>query len=978
MTIETDTLNVLKAIQKQLDASSKTMGGMGGGRGAITSDKIKSEREKTYQKTIVTTSKKLDNFGQALDTSRDHVKKFTDGIKSGRTGVGNLTTSFQNTSKVFTTGKDNINRAMGSIGKGLGNLDGNIIRSASGLGELESRLRSFNSSAGLAELQNALTIASTTLSQTQPVHVNLAGLTNSVGHFKKMLDKRVNPGLNSLNTYTSNVSSAFAGLIISLKTQATKPIGAVRLARQMKVLHDKLAGPAGSTGLIQQVGRATKFVRAFATALGTGRRGGGGNSGGGNNTGNSASNASQKADDTERTSILRNWLMSPINLMRGTAAAATAAIGRNIIEIVNDAFQVVTARGLGLSTGTMFELYTNAALAGMSLAEYTKVIDDNVGVFTRFKNFEEFDNQLAKGRDGLRAYGIAGLEATNLTAAMMSSASSLGIPMSEMGESVKTQTELFGRLQKASLMTAEAFQEIVVELGQNEIVQKELLGLQGQERQARLNQIAETATWGKSLGMTDAAARKLTDAFLGMRKSTVKERFQASGRVRQAFAIAGMSGADQERGAELFRKRNKTTAEEQELAGLMGDFKSRAEAIKASGDIGSANQIEMAEANLDQTIAGPLNEAVVQLKLLQDSGKQQNKETGQKLTNIDMSLIRIGDYIEGLAKSPLFMIGFAGALAGVAALASVVWQNSLAAKIGAAVRGAMPSTSGTGVDATTDKGKGKGKGRLSRFGPRALAGVAGAGIAAYQFMNAEATPEQSKTEAKGSALGLGLGAILGGVIGSIVPVAGTAMGAAAGMAISAALAGTLGFFGEKVGGFFGQIFESKEEKNARWAKEQKERDDKQAEELKKNSAATKDNTEQLKAQNAMPTDVISRSNLDGLSANLARTAAAARMIIGPIATPTQQTPSTPNPASVNTPEASEKKTSKSAEVAAAVAALPPQEQNAVLMKILQVLEQSLTAETAQAEALQRLVVANSAASKLPNQQAMVDKVRYGA
>ena len=744
----------------------------------------------------------------------------------------------------------------------LEDLEQAASRSTATLGGFTSQTR--RSSKGLSALNSSLgkTVAQFGFVRSELLRTNIAG---SVSGLMKSVD---------------DASKIFESLKI-------EDIDTSGLMNKITAIGQALEGQGGGGGLKQQINRSTRLFRELNRNLRTGQprqraapgetpsnagsvRGGGGSGDGGSGGGGGGRGRGRDREDDapESKRIFGRAVKDDTHDLFGELKVAGSRALKGGVEVIDDMFQVVAARGLG-AAGSLFSLYGSAIASGMELREYAKLLDENNGAVSRASSLDDFNKQLDVGRDALKKYGVFGPEATELAAAMNNSATLLGVPQAQLADATRGQIGVFDQLRKTTGLTAEAFTELVREMRDNEVIQRELIGLAPAERAQRQTELLQMSSWGKSLGLSEQAQRSLTQAIIDQRRSTVKERFQARGRITQAFALAGLSADDAEEARQLTNKRNKTTEESQRLVELFGQYNERSEAAKQSGNDGLANQFESMDEFLGQTINKPLLDAANAVKLAADSGPQQNTSQGQVLGEINQKLGVAITWLEGMAKNPL---GLAAAGAVTAALtyfagrafATIVGSqiaSVIGAKLGPGVGGG-PNSSGDFVGPPTPDGLGNGAkkvgrlGRLARLGGKALPYVGaaiGVASAASDYFNADETAKAGdgdvgrvKGEAVGTAIGTAAGGAIGAFLGSIVPGFGTAIG---------------GIVGSMLGGWAGKIFGG-------WTGAENA-SEKQAREMKNNTA------ELIKINRARAgASVVSSTDLGSLTSNIQKTAQA--------------------------------------------------------------------------------------------------------
>lgn len=564
--------------------------------------------------------------------------------------------------------------------------------------------------------------------------------------------------------------------------------------------------------------------------------------------------------------------------------------------ITDDMYQTLAARGYGLSDA-LFQLYGDALSAGMSLSEYTKMLDEDMNTVSRSKSFEAFNQRLRSTNDVLAGFGIFGQEAAQMTSSIMSASTALGVPMDNLSDSVGGQISVFEKLRKTTNITAEGFTELMKAMRDDIGIQNEMIGLRPAERAARMQEIQTTLTYGKALNLTTQQQNQVTEALKAGRRATIKQRFQQAGMIRQTGALVGMDSSEVEEQARLALTRNRTAEQDRRFLELNAKQTAGLERMMQSGDPGSENIAQIMTERRDSAGLTGLDTASVSVALAKQAGDIENANLGKKLGEASKALGNFITILEGAGKNPIGnlamqavggIMGLLGSVLGGAIFATTV-GNRIAAAVTAALagRGAIPGASPqqgrpTPPSAPPPPNGGpnqKPRGRIGKLidGAKNLAGtvfgsgqatstagkVLGATAKTLGVVGALATPLMSvydmiagksaeQRAAEGEAdgdVGKIKGQDRGELIGSTAGAAVALLGGPLALAISPLTSMLGGWLGKAVGGWIGS--ESAAEKNAR--------------ELKKN-------TEALRATAASTT--ITADSLGMLSANVLQTAKA--------------------------------------------------------------------------------------------------------
>jgi hypothetical protein len=344
------------------------------------------------------------------------------------------------------------------------------------------------------------------------------------------------------------------------------------------------------------------------------------------------------------------------------ASAAAAGYG---FEIAMDGFKTVLMQGIevtkdyfrlqsrGISgTSNLADFYVAAAKAGMSLQEYTQLVEENSVVVARSGSFKDFNNRLEASTDQLAGLGIFGKTARDLSATMMTSATKLGVPQKELGSVVQSQIKTFQNLRDMTGMTADGFKQLVAEFSNMSEVQDQLLGMAPEQRAAAQADLLNSFTLGQQMGLTAQQSKALGSALLAQRKLTAVDRFKAAGTIRQAGAIAGMSSADTEELARLSQKKNKTAEETARFAELGGNLQKRLEQMQNSGNISAENIADQLQAQFPGLTADALKQSGI-AQLTKESGQAQKNFTATT-GDIGQMLGKLATAIDGFTKSPLY------------------------------------------------------------------------------------------------------------------------------------------------------------------------------------------------------------------------------------------------------------------------------------------------------------------------------------
>ena len=375
-------------------------------------------------------------------------------------------------------------------------------------------------------------------------------------------------------------------------------------------------------------------------------------------------------------------------------------IGQHFKSLGDDIFTSLMPRGFDL-TGVV-ALSKDAMMAGMSLREYTKMIEDSSGIVSRVGGLDNFNKVITESNKQLAHLGVFGEDASRLSQSIATTSQSMGVPVDRIGEAVAGQVKVFDKLRKTTNMSAASFEDLRRTVVDSEITQAELLALAPSERAARQTELMELASWGAALGMSKQQTSQLAQAMLDLRKSTVKQRNEDSMYITQAFAMVGMSASQAAEAAAIKRKSKPNAEEEKRLAELMGLYKQKAEQITGSND-GALMGLQIGIENVQEKFSGSLQKIIDaggQVIAQQESGAQtENDKT--KENNQAAFFSSILTPIEGFLKSDMARVVGAGAM-----LAAGLVLEKMQLSVLKSIEKKIGSDGGD----SGDSGKGKGKG----------------------------------------------------------------------------------------------------------------------------------------------------------------------------------------------------------------------------------------------------------------------------
>lgn len=361
-----------------------------------------------------------------------------------------------------------------------------------------------------------------------------------------------------------------------------------------------------------------------------------------------------------------------------------------VTEIFDDVFKL-QRRGISAQEN-LVHFYLAAGKAGMSLKDYIKLIEENTALAARSAGFKDFNDKIEQASGALAHLGVFGAAARTMSATMMSSATTLGVPQEQLGSVVSDQIKVFKSLRDVTGITSQAFEKLVQDFSQMEEVQSKLLGMAPAERDAARKDLFASYTLGQQMGLTAEQSRRLGDALLAQRKLTAVDRFKAQGGIRQAGAITGMRSDETEELAKLALKKNRSEDENRRFIDLGGRLQAGLEAMQNSGNVAAENIADQLQAilpNSDQL------KTAGQAKLTTDSGQVQ-KNFAQSTGDFGAAVGKFATTVEGIQQNPIWKALIEiGKIFGSLVALTVVKKGLDRVLGGAAVKGAGIPAQGT-------------------------------------------------------------------------------------------------------------------------------------------------------------------------------------------------------------------------------------------------------------------------------------------
>jgi hypothetical protein len=484
--------------------------------------------------------------------------------------------------------------------------------------------------------------------------------------------------------------------------------------------------------------------------------------------------------------VLGTMLQNVASTSAGLGGLATVItqVG-SVLKTLGGQFFDLARIGFG-SLGSLRELSIDAFKAGMSLKEYTKLIEENQAFAARTGSLEQFGKIISASDAQLAQMGVFGQEAKNLQASLAQSNTIMGVSTNGVADANARQIAVFDQLRKTTSMTAGEFANLVKTVAESDQTQREILSLGPQEKQARMAELLQITSTGQRLGLTAKASQDLAAAMIAQRKDTVKSRFEQAGRIQQLAAFAGQ-GEKGERAAQLLRKgRGASAAEAEELRGLLASIDKASEGIYQAGDFAQQNAIDqMGPDNGQLGAAGEIMKASRAATNTAEAGAAtNNKDFGQHVDKFGQAVGNLTVFARGFEQS----IGpaIASAIGGALLLA---FKGPIVSLLGKAL--------GLGGGASGGVMQGLGSAAKSLLSPLTTARTAiagfGTGVGGF-FKNIMSVFSEFKV-----ALGGGLlGNVMGGVAGFSEGIVGILQG---GWSLVKGIGGIVAAFGPAAGLF---------------------------------------------------------------------------------------------------------------------------------------------------------------------------------
>jgi hypothetical protein len=540
----------------------------------------------------------------------------------------------------------NTNDALLGLNKSLVSLTTSVGRTTVGFGSLNTQMAKFMTS--LEPVKGA-----------QPAAAQMPPAPNTGSAFMNSIVTYIRAPMKEMSSVLDSLTARQTGKVKQPTPAANTPASA-QAAQSLGDLGLQAASAAASLGNVPNSNTPTVEAAKIMGQFGAGIR-------------NGIVPATRRIDES---SIPFGKIIDRMaTKFTGLAASAGSltVVAKSLIDIATklagDFFQL-SRIGLG-SIGNLQGLSLSAIQAGMSLKEYTQLVQTNIIAASRSGSLDEFNKLISAADNQLAVMGIFGSEARGLQASLATSNTSLGISQSGLTSAISGQIDTFKQLQKSTLITADEFAGLVTGLSENQDVQKEMLGTAPGMRAAKSAELLQTKSIGYTLGLTGQAAKALGDALIEQRKATVAERIDQMGQIQQLGAFLGQGGQGA-RIAELNMKGiRRTSAEDAEMQSLAGTMNEAVQQAYMTGNLSTQNVLDQ------MTKGGGLNAIMDKSSaatLANESGPVANKDFGKSVGEFGQAVGKLLALTEGLKSSVVSSVA-----AAVGGLALVMFKGPLMA-----------------------------------------------------------------------------------------------------------------------------------------------------------------------------------------------------------------------------------------------------------------------------------------------------------
>lgn len=406
----------------------------------------------------------------------------------------------------------------------------------------------------------------------------------------------------------------------------------------------------------------------------------------------SAANAAQKA--ANNTALLDKsnlplrkqigwFLMAEARKIKSTELAKSSldSFAAALTSATHQFFKLANM-GMG-SIGNMYELNVAALKSGMSVKDYTEMFVKNMEFASRAGSIENFQAITSANNAYLRDLGVFGEDAKRLQVTLANTATAMGISQKDIPDASRSLISVFERLQKTVSMTSNEFAEVVNTVAESNAFRNESVGLDKNERQARLTGLVETYNLGREMKLSAEEANKLGKAMLEQRKMTVKDRLKESANLMRMAMLTGNAQMIPELQS-LGMKRIKSPEEEKRYAELLGqieiDNQRMLNYAAETGQLSTEAALQDARSQIGSDNLS-IMEGVARAKTADDSSTSGQEAFGKHIGFFGKAVGYFGEIVDGMRNSEILSPLLSGLVAGLGFIFS---KQLVSAIVGAA------------------------------------------------------------------------------------------------------------------------------------------------------------------------------------------------------------------------------------------------------------------------------------------------------
>ena len=425
---------------------------------------------------------------------------------------------------------------------------------------------------------------------------------------------------------------------------------------------------------------------------------------------------------------------------------------------------------------TFLSVHWQALRMGMAFGDMVKLLQENKPFMAVQGGAEGFDQTLKDVGKTFRDFGYTTKQSAEMFGPAMTQAFTAGVNVRDrdgMNRYIKQTMNNFQRLAGVVDITAQEYMRQNAELTGSGVIFEELMGLQGEARTARANELIALKDNYQVLGLQKEEAMRLVQLQAEQRRTSFRERFGKAGRMMAGALGMGFTTQQAMRLNQLERSGYRTPEEDTERLELLAKLQQLYMERRGPG----ASEAQRAIADIIAEAGGFMNldpQTQAALKMLQarQQGKVPTREEQDAAARAAQGAKAVGDVMEGfnifkamLQNSLPGMLAASAAALGAHLLATIASTAALNALAGASARAAIAS----GAAAAAPLARG--------IGRAGLGGLAGAAIGGGVAAGAGALGAGS-----GAQTGAQIGAVVGGIAGSVIPGLGTIFGTLIGTA----------------------------------------------------------------------------------------------------------------------------------------------------------------------------------------------------